>query len=112
MWGEVELEPEVADWLNSLSEAQFGQVRFSIDLLSERGPLLTEPHTRHLRDKVRELRFGLDGERWRITYFIATGRRIILLTVFRKERPREPREISRALRAYRKCILEGHLAED
>lgn len=58
-WGDVEIEPEVATWLASLDDGRFGQVRFAIDRLAEEGPLLGEPHTRQLREKVRELRFGL-----------------------------------------------------
>jgi hypothetical protein len=45
----------------------------------------------------------------RITYWIATDRRIVLLTVFRKGRMRETREIERAVRAYRKCVQEAHV---
>jgi hypothetical protein len=111
MWGEIELEPEVRKWLTGLPDEQFGQVEYSIDRLSRDGPLLSEPHSRQLRGKVRELRLGIDGESWRITYYIATGRRIILLTVFRKQSAREPREIARALRAYRTCVEAGHTAE-
>ncbi|HEY3512739.1 MAG TPA: helix-turn-helix transcriptional regulator [Kribbella sp.] len=41
---------------------------------------------------VRELRFWLDQDAMRIAYWIATDRRIVLLTVFRKSRMREVRE--------------------
>ncbi|HZD23112.1 MAG TPA: hypothetical protein VE569_06880 [Acidimicrobiia bacterium] len=40
------------------------------------------------------------------------GRRIILLTVFRKQRRQERAEIDRAVRALEKCIAEGHTVED
>ncbi|WP_280451999.1 type II toxin-antitoxin system RelE/ParE family toxin, partial [Nocardia cyriacigeorgica] len=43
----------------------------------------------HLDRKLRELRFHLDGLSVRITYWIASGRRIVLLTVFVKSRMRE-----------------------
>ena len=49
-------------------------------------------------EKLRELRFWLDRDAMRISYWIATDRRIILLTVFRKSRMRETREIDRAVR--------------
>jgi hypothetical protein len=45
----------------------------------------------------------------RVTYWIATDRRIVLLTVFRKSRMREVRESDRAVRAYRKCVREAHV---
>jgi hypothetical protein len=44
----------------------------------------------------------------RVTYRIAPGRRIVLLTVFRKSRVREQREIERARLAYRRCVAERH----
>ncbi|MFP4073231.1 MAG: type II toxin-antitoxin system RelE/ParE family toxin [Actinomycetota bacterium] len=64
--------------------------------------------------KLRELRFflGPQSDAVRITYSIATGRRIILLTMFRKQRQRERAEIDWAARAMGKCIAEGHTVED
>lgn len=47
-----------------------------------------------------------------MSYFIATGRRIILLTVFRKTRQREEAEIERAEAAMRRCVAEGHAVEE
>ncbi|MFI1471725.1 DNA-binding protein [Streptomyces wuyuanensis] len=48
----------------------------------------------------------------RITYWIGSGRRIILLTAFRNQRMREPTEIQRALRAMRTCVAEKHTADE
>ncbi|MBN1170588.1 MAG: type II toxin-antitoxin system RelE/ParE family toxin [Micromonosporaceae bacterium] len=75
---------------------------------AERGPLLGEPYTRQLDGKLRELRFYLDQNAVRISYWIATDRRIILLTVFRKTRIREDQEIARARRALARCRSEVH----
>lgn len=111
-WGEIELEPEVASWLNDLDNSSFGRAAFAIDLLEDQGPLLGEPHSRQLRGKLRELRFYLDARPTRITYYIASGRRIILLTVFSKTKPREVREVERAMRAMERCLAAGHTAED
>ncbi|MBI3968484.1 MAG: type II toxin-antitoxin system RelE/ParE family toxin [Chloroflexi bacterium] len=107
-WGTVELEPEVAEWLHSLSHEEFERVAFYLDLLEERGPLLDEPYTRQLRGKLRELRFYLGPDRQRVTYYIAPGRRIILLTVFRKTARRERSEIERAFAAMERCLAEEH----
>jgi hypothetical protein len=111
-WGEVELEPEVDKWFDSLGQADQETAIFYVDLLAERGVLLGEPHTRQLRGKLRELRFHLAREAVRITYWIAPGRRIILLTVFRKQRMRETGEIERAERAMKRCIAEAHMAQE
>ncbi len=111
-WGTVELEPEVTQWLEGLSDEEFGRAAFYVDLLEREGVHLAEPYTRQLRGKVRELRFYLGRERMRVSYFVASGRRIILLTVFRKTRQREEAEINRAEGAMRRCIAEGHTAEE
>ncbi|GIH72442.1 type II toxin-antitoxin system RelE/ParE family toxin [Sphaerimonospora thailandensis] len=74
--------------------------------------LLDEPYTRQLYGKLRELRFHLAREAVRISYWIAPGRRIILLTVFRKQRMRETAEIERAVRAMKRCIAKAHTAEE
>jgi hypothetical protein len=107
-WGTVELESEVRDWLERLPTAQFATAAFYVDLLAEQGPLLGEPYTRQLDGKLRELRFHLEGRAVRVTYWIAPGRRVVLLTVFAKTRMREAAEVSRARRALARCLTESH----
>jgi hypothetical protein len=110
-WGTVELEPEVRDWLERLPTAQFAMAAFCVDLFAERGPLLGEPYTRQLDGKLRELRFHPDRRAVRVTYWIDTEWRIVLLTVFAKSRMREEWEIERARRALARCEAEEHTAE-
>jgi hypothetical protein len=112
LWGEVELEPEVEDWYLALGDEDQGRVAFHIDRLAQEGPLLDEPHTKQLDGKLRELRFYLGGRATRITYWIAPGRRIILLTVFVKTRRQERRQIQRAKLAMERCMADEHTAED
>jgi hypothetical protein len=111
-WGTVELEPEVRAWLEGLSTGSFATAAFYVDLLADQGVLLGEPYTRQLDGKLRELRFHLDQDAIRLTYWIAPARRIILLTVFRKTRMRETREIERARQAFRRCVAEAHMADE
>lgn len=111
-WGVVELEPEVRDWYLALDDEEQGRVGFHIDRLAQEGPLLDEPHTRQLDGKLRELRFYLGSRATRVTYWIAPGRRIILLTVFAKTKRQERRQIERAKRAMETCIAEEHTAKD
>jgi hypothetical protein len=47
-----------------------------------------------------------------VTYWIASGRRIVLLTVFSKSQMREVREIERARRALARCIAEEYSLEE
>ena len=87
-------------------------MRFHVDRLAELGPLLDEPYTRQLDGKLRELRFYLAGRPTRVTYWIAPGRRVILLTVFAKTQRQQRREIRRAKQAMERCVAEEHTAEE
>ncbi|MEV2213037.1 type II toxin-antitoxin system RelE/ParE family toxin [Streptomyces sp. NPDC050997] len=111
-WGTVELEPEVAEWLAGLDDKRWAQALMHLDLLEQRGVHLSEPYTRQLDGKLRELRFYCGAERVRITYWTATGRRIIMLTVFAKTRMREFAEVERARQAMKRCKAEGHTADE
>jgi phage-related protein len=111
-WGTVELEPEVRVCLEQLPTAHFAAAAFHIDLLADQRPLLGEPYTKQLDGKLRELRFYLDQQAVRITYWIAAERRIILLTVFSKTRRREDREVGRARRAMARCVALAHTVDE
>ncbi|WP_066361104.1 type II toxin-antitoxin system RelE/ParE family toxin [Herbidospora mongoliensis] len=111
-WGNVKLELEVSNWLEGLTTAGFTRAEFYIKLLEDQGPLLSEPYTRQLDGKLRELRFYLHNDQMRITYWIAPGRQIVLLTVFRKTRMREARQVERARRALRLYIEAAQDRDD
>ncbi len=87
-------------------------MRFHVDRLAELGPALDEPHTRQLDGKLRELRFYIAGRPTRVTYWIASGRRIILLTVFVKTQRQARREVRRAKEAIPRCATAAHTATD
>ncbi len=70
--------------------------------------MLGEPYTKQLDGKLRELRFYLERQAVRVTYWVAPDRRIVLLTVFYKTRMRDVREVDRARRALAICIDEAH----
>jgi hypothetical protein len=108
----VEVEPEVRSWLERLSDRDFGRADFLVGLLAEQAETLGEPYTRHLGGKVRELRFHLLAQQPRITYWLAPGRRIILLTVFRKTRNAQVAEVARALQAQKTCETDHGPAHD
>jgi hypothetical protein len=74
-----------------------------VGVLAEQAETLAEPYSRHLGGKVRELRFQLLGRQTRVTYWLAPGRRVVLLTVFHKTRSVEASEVQRALRAQHPC---------
>ena len=80
--------------------------RFLVGLLAEHAGDLGEPYARHLGGKVRELRFHLLRQQTRVTYWLAPGRRVILLTVVRKTRGAETAEVARAWHAQKVCEAE------
>lgn len=109
---EIEVEPEVRTWLDGLSDRDFGRVDFLVGVLAEQAETLGEPHARHLGGKVRELRFSLLSRQTRVTYWLAPGRRVVLLTVFAKTRSAETAEVARAHRAQLTCEKSHPPAHD
>jgi len=78
--------------------------------LAELGSQLRRPHTASLGDGLFELRFRLGRVAWRIPFWFAPGRVIVLLTVFRKQRMNERNEVARARHAMKICA-ERHTKE-
>ena len=106
---DIEVEPEVRSWLDGLPLGQYAKAEAAADLLAERAETLGEPYSRHLGGKTRELRFALGRGEVRVSYWLAPGRRVVLLTVFAKTRQRERAEVARAMAAQRVCEA-GHAA--
>ncbi|MER8093869.1 type II toxin-antitoxin system RelE/ParE family toxin [Streptomyces goshikiensis] len=102
----IEVEPEVLTWLELLPGRQHRKVEEHTELLAVHGTRTPMPFARPLRDGVYELRPTLDGVATRITYWFAPGRRIVLLTVFRKTRMAEPGQVSRAVASRATCQRE------
>lgn len=108
----VEVEPEIRSWLDGLGDRDFGRVDFLVGLLAEHAETLGEPYARHLGGKVRELRFHLLRRQTRVTYWLAPGRRVILLTAFGKTRSAETAEVQRAVRAQKICEADHGVAHE
>jgi hypothetical protein len=110
----IEVEPEVRQWLDTLSDRDYLQAEHAAERLLGAPTTLAEPYARHLGDGLRELRFALghDGNAIRLTYWLAPNRRIVLLTVFRKTRTREVGEVDRARQARKTCQAEHAAAHD
>jgi len=79
----VEVTDECVEWLESLDEADFDAVDFSVDLLIEQGPLLDYPHSSKIAGSrhahMRELRVQSGGKPLRIFYAFDPIRSAILL---------------------------------
>jgi hypothetical protein len=100
---DIELEPEVEAWLETLSKTDFAKIDQLVGMLAERAETLDEPHSRHLGGGLRELRRELEHESVRITYWLAPGRRVVLLTAFTKTQRRQQADIDRARALMEEC---------
>jgi len=110
MWT-VELEPEVEKWMLALPMSQFGLVLPLVERLAEIGNQMSFPHSKSLGAGLFELRFNNANPTWRITYYFANDRRLVLLTVFAKQRLNERLQIQRARHALTRCQTE-HFGKD
>jgi hypothetical protein len=100
---DFELEPEVRGWLDGLGDNDFKRVDEVCGLLAEKGTELGGPWSDHLEGPVWELRIRLRDVAARITYWCTADGRIVFLTVFRKTRQHDQRQIDRAVRAQKLC---------
>jgi hypothetical protein len=76
------------------------------DILADQVETLGEPYSRHLSGKTRELRFYLERSAVRISYWLAPGRRVVLLTVLgRPDRSNEHK--STGLSLHSGCVRWG-----
>jgi phage-related protein len=110
LWS-IELEPEVEQWLESLPAGQFATVASRIEYLADHGAATRMPRSQSLGEGLFELRFDLAQKAQRISFFFPGGKRVVMLTTFRKQRQNERAEVTRARRAMARCIAEGHTVE-
>ena len=103
-----ELEPEVRDWLESLSDSDYKRVDEVAGMLAEQGASLGGPWSEHLDGQVWELRLRLAQIAVWVTYWCTADGTIVLLTVFRKTRQHDQRQIDRAVRAQQVCECDHH----
>src|SRR5947209_1864031 len=100
---DFELEPEVRGLLDSLSDSDFKRVDEVCGLLAERGTELGGPWSDHLEGPVWELRIRRRDVRPGSRTGVLLEGTIVLLTVFRKTRQQDQRQIDRAVRAQKAC---------
>ena len=102
----------VREYMENLTPKEQTKITKYIDFLQENKGVLDEPYTKHIRDKLRELRVDFGKNRHRIFFFTFVGKNIILLHAFLKQSPQTPEsEITKALNNYYKIINNPHLYE-
>jgi phage-related protein len=91
----------VEDFLGSLDLKTQRRLRWSIEQLRVRNVQARPPLTRHLEDKLWELREESQTNIYRLVYFFFTGRQIVFVHGFQKKTDRTPPgELDTARRRY------------
>ena len=103
----------VLDYINRLPSKDRTKVYKYLNYLKEQGGYLDEPYSKHIIDKIRELRVDFSNNYHRIFYFSAINKTIILLSAFLKKNDKTPsQEIQRALNNYNDAINNLDLYEE
>lgn len=80
----------VQEFLDKLPIKHQAKALRDIDILEKYGTTLTEPHVKHIKNKLWELRIKSASDISRIFYFIPLGERIVLLHGFVKKTQKTP----------------------
>jgi phage-related protein len=106
-------EIPVRQYLKDMPEKDRAKILKYIEFLRAHNGVLDEPYTKHIRDKIRELRVDFSNNRHRIFFFAFIGKNIILLHAFLKKTAKTPdREITKALNNYHTVINNQRLYEN
>lgn len=96
--GEIPAE----DFIKSLDIKMAAKVYRLLVMISENGPNLREPYSKHLDDGIFELRAKVGSDITRVLYFFFVDRRVIITNGFKKKTQKTPKsEIDKA-KAFRK----------
>lgn len=100
----------VKEYLRRLPDKEKTKILKYAEYLRQHQGVLDEPYTRHIRDKIRELRVDFGKNRHRVFFFTFVGKNIILLHAFLKKKEQTPeKEINRALTNYYKVLKDSKL---
>ena len=91
----------IFEYIADLQDKERAKVLKYIEFLREREGHLDEPYSKHIKDKIRELRVDFGHSHHRIFYFTFIGKKIILLHAFPKKTAKTPdSEIKKAEENY------------
>jgi phage-related protein len=97
----------VREYLRGLPDKERTKILKYAEFLRQHQGVLGEPYTRHIRDKIRELRVDFGKNRHRVLFFTFVEKNIILLHAFLKKTEKTPeKEINRALTNYYKILKD------
>jgi phage-related protein len=77
-------------YINGLRDKEEAKILKYIEFLRVNKGYLSEPYSKHIKNKIRELRIDFSNNKHRIFYFIFTRKIIILLHIFSKKTKKTP----------------------
>ena len=96
----------VKDFLLSLDVKMRAKTVMLLELLSENGPSLREPYSKHLEDGIFELRTKVGSDVSRVLYFFVVGKKIVLTNGFVKKTQKTPSGEKALAKKYRADYLK------
>lgn len=84
-----EAEKSLSDWPKKHRD----KINHFLRLLKEQNGVLSEPYSKHIRGKIRELRINFAKARYRLLYALLPDKIIIVLAAFRKNTAKTPENI-------------------
>jgi len=73
------------DFIDELDDKMSAKVYRLLTMISNNGPELREPHSKHLEDGIFEIRAQVGSNLSFVLYFLAVGRKVILTNGFIKK---------------------------
>jgi len=105
-------EEPVLNYIKSLDTKSRLKISKYIEFLKNSSGYIDEPYSKHIIDKIRELRVDFFHNHHRIFYFTFINKTIILLHAFSKNTDKTPnKEIAKALNNYQDVINNPNLYE-
>ncbi|MBI2053786.1 MAG: type II toxin-antitoxin system RelE/ParE family toxin [Candidatus Staskawiczbacteria bacterium] len=103
---------DVRKYIYELDKKERNKVLKYVEFLRLNNGVLDEPYSKHIKDKIRELRVDFSNKKHRIFYFTFVNKNIILLHAFLKKTAKTPLgEIKRAEENYNNVINNPKLYE-
>jgi phage-related protein len=80
----------VFEYINNLDDKQKAKILKFIEFSREHNGVLDEPYSKHIKDKIRELRIDFAKNKHSIFYFTFINKNIVLLHAFLKHAQKTP----------------------
>ena len=102
----------VREYIKNLDRRERAKVAKYIEFLRVNNGYLDEPYSKHIIDKIRELRVDFGRNRHRVFYFTFLKRTVVLLHAFLKKTAKTPvSEIQKAQKNYQEVVRNPKIYE-